>query len=154
MSIEAVRGDLAAAIPSQAGSARSVSPAQAVFLATVLHLETLRAESGVVSPIFQYFKIPSLVKEAGMGDCLKSIGEKVSIQLEQRSRRMGLTFTSGQIGPFNLCFEPFPSRTYTRCPCDFHQRLSPSAALPSLRPIPRSSFDGAQLPQRTLLKFP
>ncbi|GAA5841119.1 hypothetical protein JCM5353_003658 [Sporobolomyces roseus] len=77
MSIEAVRGDLAAAIPSQAGSARSVSPAQAVFLATVLHLETLRAESGVVSPIFQYFKIPSLVKEAGMGDCLKSIGEKV-----------------------------------------------------------------------------
>jgi len=80
MSVEAVRGDLAASIPSQAGSARSVSPAQAVFLATTLHLETLRAESGVVSPIFEYFKIPSLVKEAGMGDCLKSIGEKVSLQ--------------------------------------------------------------------------
>jgi phosphatidylinositol 4-kinase len=78
MSVEAVRGDLASAIPSQAGSARSVSAAQAVFLTTVLRLETLRAETGVVSPIFEYFKIPSLAKEAGMGDCLKSIGEKVS----------------------------------------------------------------------------
>ncbi|GAA5933147.1 1-phosphatidylinositol 4-kinase STT4 [Sporobolomyces koalae] len=77
MSIEAVRGDLATAIPSQAGSARSVSAAQAVFLATILRLETLRAEAGVVSPIFEYLKIPSLAKEAGMGDCLKSIGEKV-----------------------------------------------------------------------------
>lgn len=78
MSIEAVRGDLAAAIPSQAGSARSVSAAQAIFLGTVLRLETLRAESGVVSPMFEYFKIPSLAKEAGIGDCLKTIGEKVS----------------------------------------------------------------------------
>jgi len=77
MSIEAVRGDLANELPSQAGSARSVSQAQAVFLNTVLKLETLRAESGVVSPMFEYFKIQSLKKEAGMGDCLKSIGEKV-----------------------------------------------------------------------------
>ncbi|GAA6062176.1 hypothetical protein JCM10212_005131 [Sporobolomyces blumeae] len=77
MTIEAVRGELATAIPSQAGSARSVSSGQAVFLATVLRLEMLRAEAGVVAPVFEYFKIPSLASEAGMGDCLKSIGEKV-----------------------------------------------------------------------------
>ncbi|GAA6012158.1 hypothetical protein JCM11491_001767 [Sporobolomyces phaffii] len=88
MSIEAVRGDLAAAIPSQAGSARSVSSAQAVFLATALWLETLRAEAGVVSPIFEYFKIPSLAKEAGMGDCLKSIGEKVLLTYVSKLSRL------------------------------------------------------------------
>ncbi|GAA5990191.1 hypothetical protein JCM5350_001078, partial [Sporobolomyces pararoseus] len=88
MSIEAVRGDLATEIPSQAGSARSVSAAQAVFLATVLRLETLRAESGVVSPVFEYFKVPSLVQEAGMGDCLKSIGEKVLVTYVSKLSRL------------------------------------------------------------------
>ncbi|GAA5850869.1 hypothetical protein JCM3766R1_005907 [Sporobolomyces carnicolor] len=89
MSIEAVRGELATELPSQAGLARSCSSAQAVFLATALRLETLRAESGVVAPVFEYFKIPSLsAKETGMADCLKSIGEKVLLTFVAKLSRL------------------------------------------------------------------
>ncbi|GAA5971211.1 hypothetical protein JCM21900_000619 [Sporobolomyces salmonicolor] len=77
MSIDAVRADLASAVPSQSSAARSVPPAQAVFLATVVRLETLRAEAGLLSPVFAYFGLPSLSGEGEMASMLGSIGEKV-----------------------------------------------------------------------------
>ncbi|GAA5895284.1 hypothetical protein JCM5296_002030 [Sporobolomyces johnsonii] len=77
MSVDAVRADLASAVPSQAKAAGSVEPAQAVFLATVVRLETLRAEAGLLSPVFAYFGVPSLSGEGEMASTLGSIGEKV-----------------------------------------------------------------------------
>ncbi|BGO97504.1 Phosphatidylinositol 4-kinase STT4 [Rhodotorula toruloides] len=77
MSVEAIRGDLANGIPSQATHARSISAPQAVFLTTAYRLESLRAEAGAIAPLFLYFGVPALSGESAVGDTLKSIGDKV-----------------------------------------------------------------------------
>lgn len=77
MSVEAIRGDLANGIPSQATHARSIPAPQAVFLATAYRLESLRAEAGAIAPLFLYFGVPALSGESPIGDTLKSIGDKV-----------------------------------------------------------------------------
>ncbi|GAA5911601.1 1-phosphatidylinositol 4-kinase STT4 [Sporobolomyces salmoneus] len=87
-SIESLRGDLATELPSQAGLIRGIETPKAVFLSTVMRLEALRASAtgggggggaGRVEMVFEYFKVKDLAGEGGggMGDCLKSIAEKV-----------------------------------------------------------------------------
>ncbi|GEM09474.1 phosphatidylinositol 4-kinase [Rhodotorula toruloides] len=77
LSVEAIRGDLANGIPSQATHARSIPTPQAVFLATAYRLEALRAEAGAIAPLFLYLGVPALSGESPICDTLKSIGEKV-----------------------------------------------------------------------------
>ena len=77
LSVEAVRGELAAAVPSQASAARSVSDPQAVFLATILRLESMRAEAGAFAPVFLYLGVPALSGESPLADAVQSIGDRV-----------------------------------------------------------------------------
>ncbi|GAA6057472.1 hypothetical protein JCM3770_000778 [Rhodotorula araucariae] len=77
LSVEAVRGELAAAVPSQASAARSVPAPQAVFLATILRLESLRAEAGAFAPVFLYLGVPALSGDSPLAEAVQSIGDKV-----------------------------------------------------------------------------
>ncbi|GAA5845618.1 hypothetical protein JCM9279_006050 [Rhodotorula babjevae] len=77
LSVEAVRGELAAAVPSQASAARSVTDAQAVFLTTILRVESLRAEAGAFAPVFLYLGVPALGGDSPLADAVQSVGDKV-----------------------------------------------------------------------------
>ncbi|GAA5914470.1 hypothetical protein JCM8208_004460 [Rhodotorula glutinis] len=77
LSVEAVRGELAAAVPSQASAARSVTDAQAVFLTAILRLESLRAEAGAFAPVFLYLGVPALGGDSPLADAVQSVGDKV-----------------------------------------------------------------------------
>ncbi|BGP37895.1 Phosphatidylinositol 4-kinase stt4 [Rhodotorula kratochvilovae] len=77
LSVEAIRGELATAVPSQASAARSVPAPQAVFLATILRLESLRAEAGAFAPVFLYLGVPALSGDSPLAEAVQSIGDKV-----------------------------------------------------------------------------
>ncbi|GAA6000790.1 1-phosphatidylinositol 4-kinase STT4 [Rhodotorula paludigena] len=77
LSVEAVRGELAAAVPSQASHARSVPAPVAVFLATTLRLEALRADAGAFAPFFLYLSVPALSGAGPAAEALRSIGDAV-----------------------------------------------------------------------------
>ncbi|GAA6004788.1 hypothetical protein JCM10207_001014 [Rhodosporidiobolus poonsookiae] len=79
MSVEAIRVDLSSGVPSQASAARSLPPAQAVFLCTVLRVESLRAEAGSLSPFFTYLGVSGLSntdREPALAETVRSIGDK------------------------------------------------------------------------------
>ncbi|GAA6029504.1 hypothetical protein JCM8097_003711 [Rhodosporidiobolus ruineniae] len=100
MSVEAIRGDLAAGVPSQASAARSLPPTQAVFLATVLRLESLRAEAGALAPFFTYLGVAGLSntdnKSAALADTLRSVGDKV---LSVYQARLSRQVTAHELDP-------------------------------------------------------
>ncbi|GAA5911077.1 hypothetical protein JCM6882_006870 [Rhodosporidiobolus microsporus] len=91
MSIDAIRGDLSASVPSQSSAARSIPATQAVFLCTVLRLECLRAEAGALAPVFTYLGIAGLSseKDTSLAETIKSVGDKVlSTYLHHLSREV------------------------------------------------------------------
>ncbi|GAA5822607.1 hypothetical protein JCM11251_004314 [Rhodosporidiobolus azoricus] len=91
MSVEAIRGDLSSDVPSQSSAARSLPATQAVFLCTVLRLESLRAQAGALAPFFTYLGVRGLSseKEPALAETLKSVGDKVlSIYLTQLSQQV------------------------------------------------------------------
>ncbi|GAA5861639.1 hypothetical protein JCM8547_000691 [Rhodosporidiobolus lusitaniae] len=77
MSTNALRADLSSSLPSQSSAARSLPAPHAVFLLTTLRLETLRAQSGSLSPFFAYLAVPALNGGDATGEALKSVGERV-----------------------------------------------------------------------------
>ncbi|KAK4048808.1 phosphatidylinositol-4- kinase [Microbotryomycetes sp. JL201] len=78
LSPDTVRTELASALPSQATNARSLPSNQVVFLATVLGLESLRAEAGRPSAVFSYFHNEGVNSHTSMYDMLSSIAEQVN----------------------------------------------------------------------------
>ncbi|KAL8284182.1 hypothetical protein RQP46_004931 [Phenoliferia psychrophenolica] len=77
LSPDVVRSELANVVPQQAGHIRSLPAPQAVFLATVLHVESLRAEAGSPSTILSYFEVEG-INNSPMHTTLVSIAEKVN----------------------------------------------------------------------------
>jgi phosphatidylinositol 4-kinase len=74
---DAVRGELASLLPQQGTNARSLSTPQVIFLATVLGVESLRAESGQPSTILSYFHVEGINNNLQMFTTLTSIADKV-----------------------------------------------------------------------------
>lgn len=104
-SIDALRTDLSTSVPSQSSAARSLSSSHAVFLTTILRLESLRASGGSISPFFSYLSVPVLTnsptttstsREPALADALKSVGDKV---LSTYSHHLSQQVTSHSLDP-------------------------------------------------------
>ncbi|KAM0792098.1 hypothetical protein ACM66B_004802 [Microbotryomycetes sp. NB124-2] len=78
ISPDSLRTELASALPSQATNARSLPSNQVVFLASVLGLESLRAEAGRPSAVFSYFHNEGVNNHTTLYDTLSSIAEQVN----------------------------------------------------------------------------
>ncbi|KAK4703422.1 phosphatidylinositol 4-kinase A, partial [Phenoliferia sp. Uapishka_3] len=74
---DVVRAELAKYVPQQAGHIRTLPLPQAVFLSTVLHVESLRAEAGTPSTMLSYFEVEG-INNSPMFTTLVSIAEKYS----------------------------------------------------------------------------
>jgi phosphatidylinositol 4-kinase len=126
LSVEAIRGDLANGVPSQASHARSISTPQAVFLATTYRLESLRAQAGAIAPLFLYFGVPALSGDSPIAETLKSIGDKVGYS--EAISGLSSRLTSIPAGPFGL---HGANRTAGSAPCDGQLRVRPGSVDPA-----------------------
>lgn len=77
---DALRKQLATALPQHSGHMRSLSYPQVVFLLTVLRVETLRASTGVITPMLAYFEHEGVNKSA-IGSSLEAVGRQVSFDV-------------------------------------------------------------------------
>lgn len=57
---DAIKSELAIALPRQSGLIHSITASQAIFLTTVLRVESLRAEAGHPSTMLSYFRIEGI----------------------------------------------------------------------------------------------
>ncbi|ORY78396.1 hypothetical protein BCR35DRAFT_304996 [Leucosporidium creatinivorum] len=78
LSPDSVRAEFASSLPQQATNARGLPVQQVIFLATVLGLESLRAEAGQPSTILTYFHVEGVNNHAQVYETLVSIAEKVN----------------------------------------------------------------------------
>lgn len=72
-----LKGELAAALSSQAGAVRALSAPQSTFCAAVYRVETLRAESGSPSGILRYFTVEG-VNNSSLFPVLQAISEQIT----------------------------------------------------------------------------
>lgn len=80
-SSDAIRGEFAAAVPQQATNARSLPVPQILFVATVLRLESLRAEAGQPASMLSYFHVENINNHQQVYETLSSVADKVSAGL-------------------------------------------------------------------------
>lgn len=78
---DTIRGEFAAAVPQQATNARSLPIQQLLFVATVLRLESLRAEAGRPSSMLAYFHVEGVNNHQQVYETLSSVADKVSSKL-------------------------------------------------------------------------
>lgn len=79
---ERLRKQLGLALPHHAGHLRGITYPQAVFLLTVLRVESLRASQGSITPLLSYFDNDG-VNHSAVGTPLNAVGQQVASKLNE-----------------------------------------------------------------------
>lgn len=71
-------------LPANVANIKNLTSAEVLYIMSIYHLETLRANTGNFEPVFAYLEDQAISFNEHLAECCKSVSEKVTVRIYSR----------------------------------------------------------------------